>query len=277
MKTISRELLRPVTWSLAVFVVFGAGLWLFGVWHDEWSGYNWSTRISDGVCNIAVVPIVGDITTIGTTESGSDPVVNSDDILATLRMAEQEQEVAGILVRIDSLGGGPVAAELIADALKRSSKPTVAVIREYGDSGGYLIATGANTIIASPFSDVGSIGITMSYLENTGQNANNGLRFVQLSSGKFKDIGNPDKPLTEDERLLFERDLKIFHDVFVQKVATNRDLSLATVAKLADGSSMPGALALQNKLIDMLGDQETSREVFAAKLGLNSEDISFCE
>lgn len=277
MKSSIRELLRPVIWSLTVLAVFGVGLWLFGVWHDEWSGYNWSTRISDGACNIAVVPIVGDITTIGSSESGSDPVVNSDEILATLRMAEQEPEVAGILVRIDSLGGGPVAAEVIADTLKRSSKPTVAVIREYGDSGGYLIATGAETIIASPFSDVGSIGVTMSYLENAGQNTRDGLSFVQLSSGKFKDTGNPNKPLTEDERLLYERDLKIYHDAFVQKVATNRDLPLATIAKLADGSSMPGALALQNKLIDILGDQETSRGVFAEKLELTPGDIIFCE
>lgn len=152
-----------------------------------------------------------------------------------------------------------------------------AVIREYGTSGGYLVATGADVIFASPFSDVGGLGITMSYLEQTEKNAQDGVRYVPLASAPFKDYGNPNKPLTATERMLIERDLKIYHEHFVQEIAENRNLPIEQVAKLADGSSVPGSLALQNKLIDAIGDQETARAWFAEELDLPPEEVEFCE
>jgi protease-4 len=214
-----------------------------------------------------------------TTTEGEEAllITNADDVIASLRAAEADPNILGVIVNIDSLGGAPVASELIANALKNLSLPTVALIREFGTSGGYLAATGADTIIASPFSDVGSIGVTLSYLENWEKNAKEGLRFVSLSSGKYKDYGNPDKPLTAEERALLERDLKIYHDQFVKEVSENRNLPIEDISKLADGSSMPGELALKNKLIDSIGDQETARAWFAGELGVSSEEIIFCE
>jgi protease-4 len=194
-----------------------------------------------------------------------------------LRLAENDPNIGGILVRIDSTGGTPVASEVLADAIKALSLPVVALIREYGTSGGYLAASGADAIFASPLSDVGSIGITMSYVENVKKNAEEGLSYVSLSSGRFKDAGSPNRSLTSEERALFERDLKILHDVFVQKVSENRGVPVADIAKLADGSSMPGALALEHKLIDQLGNQDSTRPWFAEKLGLSAEEIVFCE
>ena len=100
---------------------------------------------------------------------------------------------------------------------------------------------------------------------------------MSLASGKYKDYGNPDKPLTADERVLLERDLKIYHDQFIKEVAENRNLSVEDISKLADGSSMPGELALQNKLIDATGNQETARAWLAEQLGMGDEEIIFCE
>lgn len=198
-------------------------------------------------------------------------------MLYTLHKAEKDQNILGVLARIDSGGGSPVASEIISNRFKKSSLPVVALIRERGASGGYLIATGAKTIIASPFSDVGSIGITMSYLENTAKNKKDGVQYISLSSGKYKDYGSPDKALTFDEQKLFQRDLKIWHDHFVKIVSENRNLPFEQVAKVADGSSMPGSLALENKLIDTLGDQETARKWFAEKLNLKLDKVIFCD
>jgi len=269
-------------WAVAVIVVFAVGLQIYGSWNDEWSGYNASIKISDGYCNIAIIPITGDIIPYaGADQDGSGnempPSVNPDDVLSTLHQAENDPNILGVLARIDSSGGTPVASEIIANGFKHSSLPVVALIRETGTSGAYMLATGAKTIIASPFSDVGSIGVTMSYLENTAKNTNEGLQYISLSSAKFKDYGNPDKPLTSDERNLLERDLKIWHEYFVKIVAENRNLPVEQVAKLADGSSMPGSLALENKLIDALGDQETARAWLAKQLGILLEEVVFCE
>jgi len=198
-------------------------------------------------------------------------------VLSALRSAEYDPNILGILARIDSSGGSPVASEIITNGFKNSFLPVVALIREIGTSGAYMLATGAKTIIASPFSDVGGIGITMSYLENTAKNIQEGLQYISLASGKFKDYRNPDKPLTPAERDLMERDLKIWHEHFVKIVVENRNLPIEEVAKLADGSSMPGSLALENKLIDALGDQETARAWFAEQLEISPEEVIFCE
>ncbi len=274
-----KYLLKIAGWVAIGLLVFWLMLLIWGAWHDEWSGYNASVRISDGYCNIAVVSIVGDIYIDEPSNDGGEyyAVANADDVVAHLRAAELDPYIAGILVRIDSAGGTPVASEIIVNALKRSSLPNAALIREYATSGGYWVATGADFIIASPLSDVGSIGITMSYLEQVEKNAREGLRYISLVSAPFKDYGNPNKPLTFAERQLLERDLKIAHDEFVRQVSENRNIPLAEVARLADGSSMPGSLALENNLIDALGDQETAREWFAQELGLAVGEVEFCE
>jgi len=277
-----RYIARYAFLALVVIAVFSVCLWIWGSWHDEWSGYNASTAVSDGYCNIAVIPITGNIIPYaGADEDGSgntpSPSTNPDDTLTALRAAEADPNIRGVLVRVDSSGGSPVAAEVIASGLKHASLPLAALIREMGASAAYLAATGAKTIIASPFSDIGSIGVTMSYIDNSAKNAKEGLQYVPLASAKFKDYGDPDKPLTADERTLLERDLKIYHNQFVKEVAENRNLPIEQVAKLADGSSMPGALALENKLIDALGDQETARAWFAEQLGIPLEEVAFCE
>ncbi|PIR83677.1 hypothetical protein COU18_03285 [Candidatus Kaiserbacteria bacterium CG10_big_fil_rev_8_21_14_0_10_51_14] len=287
-RPVVQDLIRIVALGIVSLAVFWAGLWMWGNWNDEWSGFNAQFTVSDGYCNIAVVPIVGDISTLPDPNAASEsdsaapdaysyPVANVDDILYKLRLAEYDPSVEGILIRIDSPGGTPVASEVLADAIKGLSLPTAALIREYGTSGGYLAATGADTIFASPLSDVGSIGITMSYIENVAKNTKEGLRYVPLASAPYKDSGDPNKPLTTAERALFERDLKIYHDVFVKKVAENRGLTTEDVERLADGSSMPGELALENKLIDALGNQDSTRAWFAQQLEIPASDVVFCE
>jgi protease-4 len=282
MKQLIKKLAVTAWYVVVLLAVFTAGLFIFGAWHDEWSGYNASAAISDGTCNIAVLPIVGDIVAFAGINTGEEggippPSTNPDDTLLFVRAAENDPNILGILARIDSGGGYVVAGETMATGFKNSSLPIVALIREMGASSAYLIATGADAIIASPFSDIGSIGVTMSYLENFEKNKQEGMNFVSLSSAKFKDYGNPDKPITSAERALFERDLKISHEQFVKEVSENRNLPIEDVARLADGSSMLGELALKNKLIDQLGDQNTARVWFAEKLGMDAVDVVFCE
>jgi len=281
MKVLIKKATGVIFLAIVGTATFATCLWIWGAWNDEWSGYNASLSISDGYCNIAVLPIVGDITTFDSstseTETETYPYTNADDVISLLRQAESDPYIQGVLVRIDSPGGYPVSSEIIANAIKNSQLPSVALIRESGASGGYLVATGADTIIASPFSDVGSIGITMSYVENWRQNESDGLGYVSLSSAPFKDYLDPNKPLTSEERSLVERDLKIWHEQFVKEVSENRNLPLEDVAKLADGSSIPGQLALENNLIDSLGDQQTARQWFADQLGLSKGEVNFCE
>ena len=101
--------------------------------------------------------------------------------------------------------------------------------------------------------------------------------FVPVESCAPTALGGVKSPLTAEERTLFERDLKNWHEAFVKIVSENRNIPIENVAKLADGSSMAASLALENKLIDALGDTETAREWFAKQLGISKEEVVFCK
>lgn len=259
---------------IAGLIAFFIGLYGWGYWNDNWSGYNASLYVSDGICNIGVFPLHGDIYTYHETEEYKS--VTPGDVRQFLATAESDEYVAGILFEVDSLGGYPAASAEIARMIKNSFLPNVALIGDYGTSGGYLAASAADWIIASPFADVGGIGVTMSYLSNVQQNENEGIEYVPLASAPFKDYGSPDKELTQEERALLERDLSIYHDEFVKAVAANRNLNTEEVRALADGSSMPAPLAVEHKLIDEVGSRDQARTFFAQMLGVGEDEVIFC-
>lgn len=268
--------------ACAIFILFAASLFWYGTWLDKREGRQWA--ISDGYCNIAVVPVQGDIVAYDgdslypTEDATTAPVATSGDWAERyIRDAEYDPTILGMLVQIDSYGGYAAPANQIKKALERSPLPSVAYIREMGTSGGYLAALGADYIVASPFASVGSIGVTYSYVQNVEQNKREGLEFIQLSSGDFKDYGNPNKPLTPEERALYERDVAVFADVFADLVAARRNLSDEEIKRVADGASMPASLALEHRLIDEVGDDDSVRAWFASELGISPEAIVFCK
>lgn len=230
-------------------------------------------------CNVTGLSVVGYLTTyIPNTDYSDEGYItedetSSDEIMQYIRDAEKDNKIKAILIEIDSYGGQAVAGEEIANAIKSSTKPTIAVIRSAGASAAYLAATGANIIYASKNSDVGGIGVTMSYLDYTKYNEKEGLTYNQLSTGKFKDSGDPDKPLTLEEKKLFERDLNIMFNNFIQAVSENRKLSIDKVKKLADGSTVLGEMALKNGLIDKIGSPIEVRNYLKEKL---NEEIRVC-
>lgn len=248
------------------------------------AGQNNSFYMSgDGSCNIAVIPLVGEITSFDGGNQTSYEFenlynqVSVDHIISSIRNAEDDYNIVGVMLRIDSGGGSPVGGEMIADALKMLGMPTLALIRSVGTSAAYLSATGADAIIASRFSDVGGIGVNMSYLEYSQQNEKNGIEYVQLTSAPLKDYGSSNRAPTAAERVLFLRDLGLLHAAFVEEVAANRQLDIEKVEEYADGSSVPGEMALGMGLVDWIGDQENARAWFAEQLDIEVEAIQFCE
>lgn len=252
---------------------FGLGFWseesMEEYFDDEF--YDGEYAIED--CNVQGIELQGDLYTYYSSAEVITDVTVSEEIVSLIDYAEIAPEVKAIFLEVDSLGGAPVAAEEVASALKRAKKPTVALIREYGVSAAYWAACGADMIFASANSDVGSIGVTFSYLDNVEQNRKEGLAFQQLSAGKFKDAGDPNKPLTAEERALFKRDIKILHENFIKDVAENRNLEVAAVRELADGSSMLGQMALDHGLIDRIGGIYEVKEYLRVLIG---EEVEVC-
>ena len=238
---------------------------------DDWFG--------EESCNVSNIKLQGNlysyISQADKDENGITiaDAVSSEDIVRAIENAEWNDSIKAIILEINSFGGRGVAAEEVANALKRAKKPTVALIRDNANSAAYWSATGSDIIFASASSDVGSIGVTNSYLDNAEKNETDGITFNQLSAGKFKDMFNSDKPLTDEERKLIERDLKILHENFIKAVAENRKMDIEKARQLADGSSMPGQMALENGLIDKIGGRYEVEEYLKEKIG---EEVEIC-
>jgi len=243
----------------------------------SWEGINYITEEEDwyneGSCNVSNIKLQGYLTTYISNEGQNEygdllwDETASEDIVNAIESAESNDSIKAIIIEIDSCGGAPVAAEEVANALKRAKKPTVALIREFGNSAAYYAATGADIIFASQDSVVGSIGVTISYLDNAKKNEEDGLTYNQLSAGKFKDTGDYDKPLTPEEKELIMRDINILHENFIKAVADNRNLDIEKVRQLADGSSMLSQMALENGLIDKIGGRYEVEEYLREKIG----------
>jgi len=231
----------------------------------------------DSPCNVKGIELRGDLVTYipagSMLEDGRQlyDETASDYILAKIEEAESDEAIRAIILEIDSYGGSAVAAEEVANALKRAKKPTVVFVRSAATSAAYWAASGADIIFASALSDIGSLGVTMSYLDNTQKNNKEGLTYNSLSTGKFKDYGDPNKPLTDEEKRLIMRDLEIMHNLFIQAVSENRNLAIDKVRLLADGSSMPGEMALENGLIDKIGDYYEARDYLNELIGEKAE------
>jgi protease IV len=238
--------------------------------------YEVESGVGDGLCNVAVLPLEGTILPFyGLVDA---PLVVTPEMVETFMDTVEEQgDIDAVLVEINSPGGTPVASQRIAERLHSSSLPTVGLIGDLGASGGYMVAIATNHLIASPMSTVGSIGVTMSYVENSVQNEEEGLTYVELNTGKFKDSGSPDKPLNEEERALFQRDLDLLHTEFVNIVSKYRNKPVEEVRALADGSTMTGSRALENGLVDGVGGRAEARAALAKILEIEEADVTFCE
>jgi signal peptide peptidase SppA len=230
-------------------------------------------------CTVETVYIQG---TMYTTSqgSGNDPASSGELETYSAGTAkifdelEKRRDVKAILIEVDSGGGSPVAGEELARAIKDSSKPTIALVRSIGASAAYWAASGADTIIASPNSDVGGIGVQVNYLDSYKRNLEEGLNPNVITSAKFKTLGDPNLPLSEEARAIIQRDVDEVHKNFVAAVAENRGLSIEEVESLADGATMLGSMALREGLIDQVGGFAEAKDLLTEILG---EEPRICE
>ncbi|MBR9683079.1 signal peptide peptidase SppA [Candidatus Woesearchaeota archaeon] len=217
--------------------------------------------------NVAVVSVEGVITANGGGSFGTQ-TVSAKTVVNFLKDAEERDSVEAVLLEINSPGGSAVASDEIATQIKKMEKPVVAVIREMGASGGYWIASATDHVIANRMSITGSIGVISSYLEFSGLMEEYGVSYERLVAGEHKDIGTPYRKLASDEKEILQSKLNKIHDFFIEEVAENRGLSKEKVKKVATGEFLLGIEALNEGLVDELGDRDTAEAYLKEVSGL---------
>src|SRR5882757_8489004 len=182
-----------------------------------------------------------------------------DDLRAALQQAREDSRVKAIVLEIDSPGGEVTASDAIYSAVvkTRARKPVVVYMDSLAASGGYYVSCGGKFLMANETTITGSIGVIIQTL-NYEQLLNKiGLASVVFKSGKFKDMLNGARPITPEERELVQNFIMGTYDKFLGIVAKERNLPTDLLRNsIADGRILSGKEALENKLIDGVGQIE---------------------
>lgn len=204
---------------------------------------------------IAVVYAEGEITG----GEGNEETIGTENITDALRQARNNSRVKAVVLRINSPGGSALTADLIwrEVLLTKQEKPVVVSMGSLAASGGYYIACPADTIVAQPNSLTGSIGV-FGIIPNMQNFFNDklGITFDRVKTGKYSDFIPVTRPLSEEEKIIIQKEIDFVYENFVNKVAEGRNMSFKEIDEIAQGRIYNGIQAKEIGLVDALGGLE---------------------
>jgi protease-4 len=205
---------------------------------------------------IAVIPMRGLISSSLGGNVGDSMV---DDMRLALQQARDDDHVRAVVLEIDSPGGEVTASDTIYNWVvkTRAKKPVVVYMDSLAASGGYYVACGGKYLMANETTITGSIGVIIQTLNYEQLFNKIGLASVVFKSGKFKDMLNGARQVTPEEREYVQSFVMKTYDKFLGIVAKERNLPADQLRNtVADGRILSGKDALDNKLIDGVGQIE---------------------
>jgi protease-4 len=182
-----------------------------------------------------------------------------EDMRLALQQARDDDNVRAIVLEIDSPGGEVTASDVIYNWVvkTRAKKPVVVYMDSLAASGGYYVACGGKYLMANETTITGSIGVIIQTLNYEQLFNKVGLASVVFKSGKFKDMLSGTRPVTPEERDYIQNFVMKTYDKFLGIVARERNLPADGLRNsIADGRILSGKDALDNKLIDGVGQIE---------------------
>jgi protease-4 len=176
-------------------------------------------------------------------------------LVEQLEKARKDSSVKAIVLRINSPGGSAAASEEIYNEILRvrERKPVYASMGDVAASGGYYIAAACNRVYANSATATGSIGVIMESPNLSGLFKKLGVDMQVVKSGKYKDMGNPARPLTSEERQLIQGMIDNTYEQFVTAVSNGRRMPIGKVKSLATGRVYTGQQAKNLGLVDDIG------------------------
>jgi protease-4 len=208
-----------------------------------------------------------------------DGVISSELSEQTVRQLAKHRDdpaIKAIILRVDSPGGGVASSQEIYEEVKRlraGGKLVVASLGSVAASGGYYVACVADRIFANAGTLTGSIGVIVQLANAEELLRKVGVESTVITSGPFKDSGNPTRPLRPEERQVFQALVDDVYQQFVDAVSQGRQMSLEEARHLADGRIYTGRQAKELRLIDELGTFQDAIAYTAATIGISGKPI----
>lgn len=184
----------------------------------------------------AIVPIHG--TLINRFSASWGFVTGYNFIRSQVAAAAADADVSEIVLDINSFGGMCAGCAETADAIyaARQVKPVVGVVDAYAYSAGYMLASAASRLVATPTGGVGSIGVVSMHVDMSKALAEMGVEVTFIHAGAKKVDGNPYAPLSDEARADIQREVDAHYAVFVGQVARNRGLDEQAVRDTEAGT-----------------------------------------
>jgi len=238
---------------IALLIIFFSALYLIGRSSGRPSGFVFGDKI-------AIVEIRGQI-------------AQSSTIIEEIHQYLEDDGVKGIILRIDSPGGGVgPSQEIHREILKvKERKKVVTSMGSVAASGGYYIACASDLIVANPGTITGSIGVLMEFTNIEELVKKIGIKGVVLKSGEYKDIGSPFREMTPEEKRIIQEVIDNVQQQFVRAVVEGRKLDRAKVAQIADGRILTGEQAKEFGLVDQIGNLQDAIDATAKLVGIEGK------
>jgi protease-4 len=215
--------------------------------------------------SIAVVYLSGEI---DDSDAGSITAIHSPRVVKMLEEIRQDSLVKAVVLRINSPGGSAYGSEQIWHAVNliAQEKPVIASMGGVAASGGYYIATAADTILAQSTTITGSIGV-FGIIPNAGGLAKKvGINFDVVKTNPMADFPAIDRPLESTEQMALQSYIERTYALFISRTAAGRKMNEADVEQIAQGHVWSGMDAMERGLIDRLGSLQTAIDIAKARV-----------
>ena len=203
--------------------------------------------------------------------SGKPESSGSATVVSLLKKAWKDENVKGIILRVNSSGGSVIASETIwnqVETMKKiNAKPIIVSMGSVAASGGYYVSMNADRIFADHSTVTGSIGVVIGkfYTKNLFESL--GITFDSVTIGKNNGFLSSLERLTPEQEEYLSRNLDEVYNTFVQRAADGRKMNVMDLEKFAHGRVWSGGLAHSNGLVDEIGG-------FMAAYGYMKEKIA---
>ncbi|PEN06000.1 hypothetical protein CRI93_10995 [Longimonas halophila] len=195
-----------------------------------------------------------------------DSGMKAKELAETIRSTADRDDVKAIVFRVDSPGGDPLAADLVAEALREASEDMPVIISQgqVAGSGGYWVSMYGDEIFAAPTTLTGSIGVVAGWIYDDGFSERAGFDYDVVQRGERADLTTgynvpllgvelPARDMTKAERDRTEAQIEALYDEFVSGVAEGRSLDVDSVRTVAEGRVWTGTAAQERGLVDTMG------------------------
>ena len=222
--------------------------------------------------HIAIVYAVGEISS--TTGDGNTEI-NGQELSKTILRLKDDENVKGMVLRVNSPGGSAFASEQIWKAVqdfKAAGKPVAVSMGDYAASGGYYISCNADRIFAERTTITGSIGI-FGMIPSFNQLVEDklGVHMATVKTNENADMGAIGKDLTPAQLAALQKMVNAGYELFTKRCADGRHMSQDSIKKIAEGRVWDAVTAKQIGLVDEFGGIKEATAWLAKKLNMGDD------